>query len=200
MNNKSLFQRRKFLIKPTYQLRAALTLILSVVASSIILGFVMFYPLFKELYAAVGAEGQARISATILSLNTRLLTAALILAVLVGVQAILASHRLYGPIYRFERALKEFLDGNFSNRINLRKHDELKEVEELFNRLAGCLEGARSRDLEFRTAVREQLKEVKAMLGPEENTKANGAYKIIHELITGLESDPDSVTSFRNVS
>jgi methyl-accepting chemotaxis protein len=198
MNIKSLFRRRKFLIKPAYQLRVALTLILSVVAFSIILGFVMFYPLFKELYAVVGAEDQARISATILSLYTRLLPAALILAVLVGVQVILASHRLSGPIYRFEKALKEFLDGNFSNRIKLRKHDELKEMEELFNRLAGYLEGTRSRDLEFRTAVNEQLKEVKGMLGPEEQT--NGVRDKLQGLITGLESDPDPCTPFRKAS
>jgi methyl-accepting chemotaxis protein len=207
MNIKSLFRRRRFsvkrrrfLIKPAYQLKIALILVISILAYSIVLGFILFYPLFQELQSVVGIEERARVAATVIYLHTRLWPGVFIIAALVGVHVIIFSHRFFGPIYRFEQTLNGFLSGDFSQRIKLRRHDNLKEVQDVINRLAGYLEGTKSRDLEFRTAVKEQLKEVKAMLGPEENTMANGAYKIIHELITGLESDRDAFTSSRNIS
>ena len=48
-----LFQRKNFLIKPGYQLKIAITLVLSFIIYSIILALILFYPLAHEFYASV---------------------------------------------------------------------------------------------------------------------------------------------------
>jgi methyl-accepting chemotaxis protein len=47
---------------------------------------------------------------------------------------ILLTHKIAGPIYRFEIIARNMCDRNLNNRIVLRKHDEAKELGEMFNR------------------------------------------------------------------
>lgn len=48
---------------------------------------------------------------------------------------ILLSHRVAGPLYRFEKALREAKDGDLTVRIDLRKTDQLTEFKESINAL-----------------------------------------------------------------
>ncbi len=43
------------------------------------------------------------------------------------------SHKLAGPIYRFERVCHEIIGGNYDQKINLRKGDEMQNLAKLFN-------------------------------------------------------------------
>lgn len=43
------------------------------------------------------------------------------------------SHFVAGPMYRFERTLETMRDGDLTTFVKLRKHDEFKEVADLFN-------------------------------------------------------------------
>lgn len=43
------------------------------------------------------------------------------------------SHRIAGPLYRFEKTLAEVSLGNLSGRIRLRKNDQLKKLQGSFN-------------------------------------------------------------------
>ncbi len=45
------------------------------------------------------------------------------------------SHRIAGPLYRFERTFQEVRGGRRIDSVTLRKHDEFKEVAAEFNRL-----------------------------------------------------------------
>ena len=58
------------------------------------------------------------------------------------VLGLILSHRIYGPLVNFEKALRKFKEGDFSARVHLRKNDDgkLKEVAELLNSLAADLE------------------------------------------------------------
>jgi len=47
----------------------------------------------------------------------------------------LLSHRIAGPIYRFENVLKQIQDGDLSGDVRLRKDDQLVEFEEALNAL-----------------------------------------------------------------
>jgi len=53
---------------------------------------------------------------------------------------ILLSHRIAGPLYRFEKTLSQIKDGDLTTRINLRKSDELTELKESLNALIGSLD------------------------------------------------------------
>jgi methyl-accepting chemotaxis protein len=75
-------------------------------------------------------------------LNTVIVhTSILALAIVFGL-SLFFSHFIAGPIYRFEKTLEEMRSGNLSIQVKLRKHDEFKEVAELFNQ---ALAGLRAR-------------------------------------------------------
>lgn len=46
---------------------------------------------------------------------------------------IFLSHRIAGPLYRFEETLKDICGGDLTVRINLRKNDQLKTLQSTFN-------------------------------------------------------------------
>ncbi|MFP4416453.1 MAG: hypothetical protein ACOC4C_00590 [Fibrobacterota bacterium] len=43
------------------------------------------------------------------------------------------SHKLAGPVYRFERVCHQIIDGNYNQKITLRKGDEMQKLAALFN-------------------------------------------------------------------
>ncbi|MDG5813914.1 hypothetical protein QA601_02405 [Chitinispirillales bacterium ANBcel5] len=72
----------------------------------------------------------------------RELLGSLMVVVTVGMVLIIAqivlltiffSHKLAGPVYRFEKACKSIIDGDYTNEIKLRKGDQLKNLAELLN-------------------------------------------------------------------
>jgi nitrogen fixation/metabolism regulation signal transduction histidine kinase len=103
--------------------------------------------------------------------------AALLLVFLTGFQAIVASHRVAGPLYRLRRALETLTAGDFSMRIRLRRFDQFREFEGLVNSLADKLEADRK-------VLRSKAQELEASLAnPGEQVRAR---EILAELKRGL--------------
>lgn len=57
-----------------------------------------------------------------------------------GVQTILFTHRIYGPMVPLKKHIESLKAGNYESRVKLRKHDELLEFEDMLNELAAVLE------------------------------------------------------------
>jgi len=97
------------------------------------------------------------------------------------------SHRIGGALYRFERTLLEAKKGNLSQRIRLRKTDELMEVKNSLNSLLETLDGDvshikkeicsgidalnKARGFDDMVIVRETLRNIKASLARYKTTK-----------------------------
>ncbi|MBE9529469.1 MAG: methyl-accepting chemotaxis protein [Proteobacteria bacterium] len=156
--------RRKYLIRPSFQLRLALNIFFFIVIYSIIIGCLLFLPLFLESKAATTFEEQVRISEITLYLHARLWIAVFLVAAMAGIHAIFYSHRVVGPAYRFEAMLNELLNGNYSIRIKIRRKDEFKEIEVLLNRLAEVLERVRISDRQLRSDITDRLVSINAMV------------------------------------
>lgn len=157
-------KRRRFLIKPAFQLRLALTIFLYVVVYSALFGFVIFFPLYSDMQGSATFEEQLRVSEIALYLHKRVWPALFIMAALSGIHAIFYSHRIVGPVYRFERMLGELISGKYAHRIRIRKRDELKDMEALLNRLAEVLEKRENDDLRVRYDVKNRIESIKAMI------------------------------------
>jgi len=71
-------------------------------------------------------------------LYTNLITLGLISAITVFV-TLFISHKIAGPIYRVEKEMKNIAFGNLSNKISLRKNDQIKEMAESLNQMAESL-------------------------------------------------------------
>lgn len=189
------FRRRKMLIKPRYQLRLAFSTVFFLFVYSVVFGTTIFYPLATELYSSASLEDRARVAFVVLGLHERIWPALLIISVLVFIGMILLSQRVAGPVYRLERAIEEFLNGNFTERMRLRKHDVFKEIETMTNRLAEYLEKAKSLDSRLHADLRENLSILSTMLKTKDLSGSEEARKIVDGLIEKLDSQPDAFSA-----
>ncbi|OGP12660.1 MAG: hypothetical protein A2052_07810 [Deltaproteobacteria bacterium GWA2_54_12] len=182
------FTRKKIMIRPAYQMRLAVRFSVSIILYSFILGLVIFYPLYQDLNAAATIEEQTLISSVVLYLHKSFWPGFILVALLAGLQAIVSSHRLVGPMYRFEKMVQELISGNYSLRIKIRKRDEFKEMEGFLNRLAGTLEEAKTRDNQFYHDARIKLETIKAMLEAEGAEYPADVKRLAQELIYELDA------------
>ncbi|MBI2081808.1 MAG: methyl-accepting chemotaxis protein [candidate division NC10 bacterium] len=134
------FRRRNFLIHPAYQLTSALTVIVYILAYSMLLGFLIFFPLEWEFSAAVDFREQLEIAQQVLRLHARVWPSILIIALLVGVHAVLGAHRTAGPLFRLQEMLRGYARGQFGLRMRLRRSDRFRELESSVNELGASLE------------------------------------------------------------
>ncbi|MBI4482845.1 MAG: hypothetical protein HY652_08150 [Acidobacteria bacterium] len=151
------FRRKKLLINPSFQLRSALLSLIFLLFCTFLLGFLIFFPLQRELATYAGVEEQAVISRQILMLHKRVWPGVALVFFLVGFFFVVNSHRTAGPVYRVGQTLEALIGGNFQVRMKLRKGDRFLELEEIVNRLAAELETAdQKRRLEL-TELRQRL-------------------------------------------
>lgn len=71
--------------------------------------------------------------------------------------AVLASHKLAGPIYRFERSARAVASGDLTHRVRLRVGDELEEFRDEFNGMIESLQRLVSQDAHVAMRVSKQL-------------------------------------------
>jgi nitrogen fixation/metabolism regulation signal transduction histidine kinase len=57
----------------------------------------------------------------------------IIIAVQIALLTVFFSHKLAGPIYRLEKACQSIIDGNYAEKIFLRKGDEMQNLAHLLN-------------------------------------------------------------------
>src|SRR5258706_11174877 len=92
------------------------------------------FTVWWETYRSVSvmAVGALTVDPSLLNTLTRINELVLFKVILhvgfVGLFSFLISHYIAGPIFRLERGLKALEQGDFSQRIQLRKRDELKNV------------------------------------------------------------------------
>lgn len=55
----------------------------------------------------------------------------------VALLTVLFSHKLAGPVYRLEKVCYGLIDGNYTQKVTLRKGDDLHNLAELFNNVIG---------------------------------------------------------------
>lgn len=151
------FRRRKIILQPAYQLRVAVTILLFVVAYSLLLGFLIFYPLFEQFNAMASPEEQIWIAREVIDLHRRFWPSVAVVGILVALQSIFVTHRLVGPAFHIQRILGEFAAGRYATRVVLRRRDRLKELEATVNALGEVLlqrdRAQRDREARLQAAV-----------------------------------------------
>lgn len=97
--------------------------------------------LFKE--TDLLSARQREVLADILArTNQKLAVQILILFALLGVGTIFLSHKIAGPLYRFDQSFRAVAQGDLSLRVHLRKGDEARELTQSFNAMMESLEGS----------------------------------------------------------
>lgn len=180
--------RRKILINPAEQIRLGLNLFVYIAIYSIIFGFIIFYPLYTYMNSALTIDEGAVISRVVLYLHQRVWVGLFIVAALAGIHTIFSSHKMVGPMYRFQLMVKELIHGNYGLRIKIRKRDRFKEMEVLLNTLADELELGRNRDKQLYDDIKTRLETMSAMLEAEGAEYPGDVKRLSQEIIRELGS------------
>jgi len=184
-NEKKGNRRKKVLIEPDSQLKSALTVIISMMAYSFLLGFIVFFPLYLEMGATENLEQLQWISTLVLQLHKRIWPAVIVVSIAMGIQSIYSTHRIIGPAYQLSKNIKEFIRGNFVT-TKLRKKDHLKDVELVLNELGNKLIKDTRSGEEFHEYIRSELITVVKKLEKDKGSASPHAIKTIQELIQKL--------------
>ncbi|MBZ0167187.1 MAG: methyl-accepting chemotaxis protein [Candidatus Omnitrophica bacterium] len=131
-------KRRNYFIKPRFQIN-----FISKFVALILLEFVLIMTWVMTLSSNTMTTGYHNSILTVektwafYSVPFLLMSGIIVLAIaIVGMTAfILLSHRIAGPLYRFERDLERVGAGDLTTRINLRRTDQLDEVQLSLNKL-----------------------------------------------------------------
>lgn len=135
----SPFRRRRFFIHPIQKRYAFLTAIL-LIAYTFLIVLTLFIPPAVTLISGSPIEKKAQAAMQYIILGERLWPAIAISISVLAVISVYITHKLAGPIYRFEKTAKDVIGGDLSVRIRLRKGDDLKELANLLNQLLGNID------------------------------------------------------------
>lgn len=124
------YARRRKLIKPRLQLKMA-GLFVGLVALSLLLQYILFSNRLTHLALQLPNDADVLLASTNRTLAQVLALSFLMFLPLTLIVGILATFRIAGPVYRFERFLQSMEDGECPPDFRLRKGDELQELAEL---------------------------------------------------------------------
>lgn len=134
-----LFKRRRFYIHPIQKKYALLTAILLATYTFLIV-IILFLPPAITLISGSSLEKKAQAAMQYIVLGERIWPAIAISISILAIISVYITHKLAGPIYRFEKTAKDVIGGDLSVRIRLRKGDDLKELANLLNQLLGNID------------------------------------------------------------
>jgi len=97
------------------------------------------------------------------------------------------SHKIAGPLYRFVMCARELANGNLKIQVNLRKGDELRELETAFNDMTDRLRGVVRQDRQHLKDIQEAAAAIetavsKSSIGKGEKDKVLEEVKFIQEI------------------
>ncbi|UCD55827.1 MAG: HAMP domain-containing protein [Candidatus Omnitrophota bacterium] len=138
---KTLQRRRLYIIRKEFQLKYIGVILGVMFLGAVISGYTIYHNawfLLGEKLANVYPQG--RLVQIFRSVNIRLMLNLFFSSIFCIGIGIFASHKIAGPIYRMVKFLNNVTSGDYSQRIILRKHDELKDLAEAINNLVDKLE------------------------------------------------------------
>ena len=130
------FQRKTILIKKKLQYRYMALIFLSVLVAFLIVGLdlmwtvskvindhPMMQPLLEDLFGVAPLF--------IIKIGMYM--------IIVLIASAVVSHRMAGPIYKFEKSCATVASGDLTHRVYLRKGDQLTDLQDQFNNMAGAV-------------------------------------------------------------
>jgi methyl-accepting chemotaxis protein len=132
------FLRRRILISGL-QYRLLAVNLFSYCVVILIIAVILFLPPILELRSAPPSEDHEHVAVAFLFLHARLWPALLLVLVLLAFHSVINSHRIAGPLYRFQCVWRAAAEGDLSVRARLRKSDYLKNEAGAINEMIEAL-------------------------------------------------------------
>jgi len=139
-NNTAKFRRKQYFIATRFQVKYIGLILLLIFLTAALCSYVVYYTSMismGEKLASVYPQG--RLMAIVSAVNIRILFSLIIITPLVAMIGLFLSHRIAGPIYRMERFLNDVAGGDLTQRLTLRKKDELINLANGINNVVDSL-------------------------------------------------------------
>jgi len=183
----SLFFKRRRLLVDRFQYRL---IWVSVIHFGLVLSVFlvsMLLPLMLKLDdpSATYLERQ-RVAEVLLFFDEQLWIPLGAVFLLLAVHSLLVSHRIAGPLFRFQRVFESVAGGDFGVRANIRKHDYLHTHAKSLNEMIEALE-RRRQGLEGQALqVKEEAAQLKQAAGPGAVAEIKKGAERIESQVEGL--------------
>jgi len=136
----NFFRRRHFIINKDLQFSLLTISIFYLLLFLVVIGSILFIPAMIELDRVDYSSDQAVLAANkILYIHSKFWPAVIFALILIALHSIRTSHKIAGPLYRFDRLFESMKEGNLSQKISLRKGDylinEMDNINEMLESL-----------------------------------------------------------------
>lgn len=126
MQQGAKYRRTQYFVAKKFQLRYVGMILALVFLTAIMCSYLIYYTMMVTMGDKLAnVYPQGRLMSIVNTVNARILVSMLLVAPLITVIGIYASHKIAGPIDRIERFLGSMAGGDFSQILTLRKKDEL---------------------------------------------------------------------------
>jgi len=170
MPQKKSYKRRKLFIKKDYQLKFILKFCL-ILLTGALLSTCLLFLLSHGTLTSTFRHSRLVVENTAFAILPAVLWTNVITLVLITLAAViiilLISHKIAGPMFRFEKDLSEIGEGNLVKRISLRKKDQFTDLSDSLNRMT---ESLHSKVAAIADEVAQLIKSAKKQQAPEQLT------------------------------
>jgi methyl-accepting chemotaxis protein len=125
------YKRRRFLIKRALQVKLLLGYFFFIISGGIFFIVLMGFFTTESMIISYNSNNMEIVQTPLTLLKQSLSSQWIFLSVgalVLAIMAVRITHRVAGPLFRFEQALDNMLSGDLSDTINLRSKDEGKEL------------------------------------------------------------------------
>ena len=141
-------RRRTYLIKTGLQLRYMGIIISTMLMVAFGVGWITYDTSWSQI-ANTPDLTLDKLSVIFDSVNNLLLRWIGIFVLVIAALSILVSHKIAGPVYRLEETTKLIASGDLTHRIHLRQGDELRDLQDAFNKMSESLSAMINKDREI---------------------------------------------------
>ncbi len=159
------FRRKQYIVKKGFQSRLITIILLLVLIVANITGG-LIYGVLKIDASREWLVNTFGLSDADDMLLPAVLIAEIISFLIVGLISLFVSHRMAGPIYRFEKVTEGMSEGDFTIHVKLRDKDEFKDLADSFNNMINRLTEHMD---ELKDSSQEYIQEVQQCLDQQKN-------------------------------
>ncbi len=135
-----IIRRRKYVIRPKFQVVLMILSLSYVIFFCVVMIAYLFIPLMAELSKSdMGSDEMLIAAKRMLYLHEKFWPALVFCFLVIGVHSIYISHKIAGPLYRFNLIFKSIKEGMIPLPQQVRKHDFLYSEMENINEMLGPL-------------------------------------------------------------
>lgn len=192
MNEPVKNKRRTLFIQPAFQGRFIASMLGLILLFAVCSAFILYLLLASDLESEA-RSAHLRIVDTWQKLGLSIVIGNVVSALFTGISVIVVvlyiSHKIAGPMYRFQKLFAEVGGGNLDMTASLREHDQLKELAASFDEMLATLRKRRDERL---AAIRDAAAAVHELqyLYPEESSAALARIQMRLQELEAADSGP----------